>query len=393
MRSRIPVAGPSITEREVALVAEAAREGWYENSGRHIAQFESAFALHTGRAHAVSLPSCTSAIHLALAAAGVGPGDEVIVPDLTWIATAAPIQYVGATPVFADVEPEYWCISPASVENLITARTKAIIGVDLYGNLAAWDQLERIASRHGLLLVEDAAEGVGAEWGARRAGGFGDVSVFSFHGSKTLTTGEGGMLVTDRRDLLDRVHVLRDHGRAPGDRRFYNLEVGYKYKMSPIQAALGLAQLERLDELVAIKRRIFEQYRQELAGLDVQMNLDRPGTRGSFWMSTIVWNGGPSKDSLMDMLEGDGIDTRPFFHPLSSLPAYRHSPQAHAAKLRNATSYRIAERGINLPSALSLNRDDIASASTSIRSHLTLPSSHGISYGISPKQNNSGASP
>jgi perosamine synthetase len=364
------VAGPWITEREVALVAEAARSGWYEDSNLHVERFERAFARHTGRAHAIALPSCTSAIHLALAAAGIGPGDEVIVPELTWIATVAPVHYVGATPVFADVEPDHWCVSPESVESLVGPRTRAVVGVDLYGNLAAWDRLEQIAARRGLLLVEDAAEALGAEWGARRAGSFGDAAVFSFHGSKTLTTGEGGMLVTDRRDLLDRALVLRDHGRAPGDRRFRNIEVGYKYKMCALQAALGLAQLERLDELVARKRAILGQYRRELAPLGVRMNADRPGTRGSCWMSTMVWDGGPGKDGLMDLLAADGIDTRPFFHPLSGLPAYLDHPQAQIARARNHASRRLSARGINLPSALRLGPEEVARVADSVRRHL-----------------------
>ena len=367
----IPVSGPWITEHEIRLVTEAARGSWYGNANDFIERFERAFARHTGRRYAIALPSCTSAIHLSLAAAGIGRGDEVIVPEITWIATAAPIQYVGATPVFADVEPDYWCLDPASVERSITPRTRAIIGVDLYGNMADWSALEEIASRHGLLLIEDAAEAIGATLHGRQAGAFGRTAVFSFHGSKTLTTGEGGMLVTDDDELWRRALCLRDHGRQPGDSAFVNSEVAFKYKMSAMQAALGLGQLDRLDELVARKREIFTNYRRELAGCDgLRMNQDRPGSVGSCWMSTITWTDGPTKEELQAGLRREGIDTRPFFHPLSSLPAYTGIVNSAELREQNPVAYQISERGLNLPSALCLTQEDVASVCRALISFL-----------------------
>ncbi|MGH7750214.1 MAG: DegT/DnrJ/EryC1/StrS family aminotransferase, partial [Candidatus Dormibacteria bacterium] len=227
----IPVAGPWITDREIAYVAEAAETAWYENASSFNERFEAAFAAVVGRRHAISLPSCTSGLHLALLAAGVGPGDEVIVPDCTWIATAAPIQYVGATPVFADIDPVTWCLSARSLEAAITQRTRAVIAVDLYGSMPEMDDLLDVCARHGIALIEDAAEALGSRWRDRPAGGFGIASVFSFHGSKTVTTGEGGMVVTDDTALHRRMLVLRDHGRAPGDVAFFNQEVAFKYRM------------------------------------------------------------------------------------------------------------------------------------------------------------------
>ncbi len=359
---RIPVAGPWITEREVRYAADAATHGWYARAGEYPARFERAFAQYVGRRHAVALPSCTSAIHLALSALRVGPGDEVIVPDCTWIATAAPIQYVGATPVFADVEPETWCLSDRTVAACLSARTRAIIAVDLYGGMPDYPALLALAADRGVPVLEDAAEAVGSECGGQRAGSFGAASLFSFHGSKTLTTGEGGMLVTDDPALHARVLTLRDHGRPPGDKLFVNTEVAYKYKMSAVQAALGLAQLERIEELVARKREIFGWYSTELGALPgITLNAEPPQTRNSYWMVTAVFapDTGLTCREVMAALDAQGIDSRPFFHPLSSLPAYASEPQAALARARNKAAYDLSPRAINLPSALCLRREQV----------------------------------
>jgi perosamine synthetase len=373
--TRIPIAGPSITQKEIDYVTEAVRTAWYGNANVFHDRFEQAFAVHCGRKHAVSLPSCTSGLHLALMALGLGDDDEVIVPDATWIASVAPVKYVGATPVFADIDAESWCLSPEAFEAAITPRTKAAIVVDLYGAMPDWDRLAEIASRHGIALIEDAAEAVGSRWHDRPAGSFGVMAAFSFHGSKTLTTGEGGMLVLDDEKLLARVMQLRDHGRAPGDTMFFNEEVGWKYKMSSMQAALGLAQLERLDELVAGKRRIFSWYRDDLADWNRgHLNPDVPGLYNSYWMTTVVLDPGLGigKDVLIPRLKSRGIDTRPFFHPLSSIPAFRGTPEAAVARGRNKTAYAISAVSVNLPSALSLSREDISQACAALR-QVSLP--------------------
>ncbi len=359
---RIPVAGPWITQKEIDYVTDAVTNAWYENANLYHQRFEKAFAEYIGVRFAVALPSCTSAIHLSLAALGIGPGDEVIVPEATWIASAAPISYVGATPVFADIDPLTWCLSPESFEAWISPRTKAVIPVDLYGGVPDWDALRAITSKHRIFIIEDAAEAIGSEYRGRKAGSFGDTGVFSFHGSKTLTTGEGGMLVTDREDLYRRVLQLRDHGRAPGDTLFWNYEVAYKYKMSSMQAALGLAQLERIDELLAHKLQTFAWYQRELANLEgVSLNYQPPDTKNTYWMVTIVWDERYrlSKTELLELLRGANIDCRPFFFPLSSLPAYENAEAALLARQRNTVSYRISERSINLPSALSLDENAV----------------------------------
>ena len=371
---RIPVSGPSITQREIDYVADAVANGWYENANVYQQRFERAFAARLNRRHAVALPSCTSAIHLALLALGIGPGDEVIVPESTWIASAAPIEYVGATAVFADVDPETWCLSVESAAALVTPRTRAMIPVDLYGGMPDMDALERLAASAGFAIIEDAAEAVGAEYRGRPAGSFGRASVFSFHGSKTLTTGEGGMLVTDDDDLLGRVSVQRDHGRRPGDVSFFNHEIGQKYKMSAMQAALGLAQLERLDELTTRKREIFGWYRARLGDVPgVILNAEPPHVRQAYWMVTVVPDRsfGVGKRELIDRLGDRGVDSRPFFYPLTSLPPYacraaargldvvatevldQHSGTTGGAA-RNPVAYRLSETGVNLPSGMNL---------------------------------------
>jgi perosamine synthetase len=370
---RIPVAGPWITQKEIDYVTDAVSTAWYGEANKYHERFEKAFARYLGVRHAVALPSCTSAIHLALAAAGVGPGDEVVVPDSTWIASSAPIDYVGATPVFADVDPHTWCLDPASFAARVTPKTKAVIAVDLYGGVADYDGIREVARRHGVFVVEDAAEAVGATYRGRMAGSLGDAGVFSFHGSKTLTTGEGGMLVSDRDDVVARALFLRDHGRKPGDTMFFNHEVAFKYKMSSMQAALGLAQLERIDEIVARKREAFGWYAEELAGLEgVRLNHEPPGTQNAYWMVTAVWppERGLKKTELMARLAERGIDSRPFFSPLSSLPAYAHLPQAADARARNRVAYALGDHGVNLPSSLRLTREQVARVGAALREAL-----------------------
>jgi len=365
----IPVSGPWITEKEIVYATDAARTGWYSTAGIYPQRFEKAFADYLGVRYAVTVPHCTAAIHLSLVALGVGVGDEVIVPDATWIASAAPVSYVGATPVFADIDPVTWCLDANSFARCITSRTKAVIPVDLYGGVPDWDALRDVAATHNVAVIEDAAEAIGSEYRGRKAGTLGDTGVFSFHGSKTLTTGEGGMFVTNRADLYERVMSLRDHGRPPGDKLFFNTEVAFKYKMSALQAAVGLAQIERIEELIAKKRQIFGWYRDRLAGVrGLTLNAEPAGTKNSYWMVTILIDDqqGRSKTDWMALLAKQGIDTRPFFHPLSSLPAYADNPHSRDAAERNPHSYHVSRCGINLPSGLMLTEADVDRVCTTL---------------------------
>lgn len=370
---RIPVAGPWITQRELDYVADAAANGWYGNAGVWPERFERAFAEHLGVPYTLALPSCTSALHLSLLALGIGPGDEVIVPEITWIASVAPVTYVGATPVFADVDPRTWCLTPEAVEACLTPRTRALVPVDLYGAMPDMDGLRALAERYRLAIVEDAAAGVGAEFRGRKAGTFGDTGAFSFHGSKTLTTGEGGLLATAREDVYRRCLVLRDHGRTPGDTMFRNVEIGWKYRMTALQAALGLAQLERVEELTARKREIFAWYAEALADRsDLTLDHEPPGTRHAHWMVTVLLDPALdlTKDDVIPRLRARGVDCRPLFDPLSSLPAFAGWPGAGAARRRNRVAYDVAPRGLNLPSGFNLTRETVGRVCDALRAAL-----------------------
>jgi len=347
MKPRIHYTKPSITELEVGYTTDAARNGWGERCYDYIHRFEAAFKAHLGVKHAIATSSCTGALHMGMAALGVGPGDEVILADTNWIASVAPVVHLGATPVFVDILPDSWCAAPALVEAAITPRTKAIVAVHLYGNLCDLDRLLDIGQRHGIPVIEDAAEAIGSQWHGRRAGSLGAFGSFSFHGTKTLTTGEGGMFVTNDDALYETVLTLSNHGRARGQtRQFWPDLVGYKYKMSNVQAALGVGQMERIGELIERKRAILRRYRELLEGCEgITMNPEPAGTVNGAWMPTLVFapETGVTRERLQAAFAADNIDARVFFHPLSSLPMFGSKPGApHAAD--------IVQRAINLPS-------------------------------------------
>jgi len=347
MKPRIHYTKPSITELEVAYATDAARNGWGDRCYEYITLFEGAFQAHLGVKYAIATSSCTGALHMGLAALGVGPGDEVILADTNWIATAAPIVHLGAKPVFVDILPDSWCIDPELTEAAITPRTKAIIAVHLYGNLCDMDRLLAIGKKYGIPVIEDAAEAIGSQHHGKRAGSMGKFGGFSFHGTKTLTTGEGGMFVTNDADLYETVLTLSNHGRARGQtKQFWPGMVGFKYKMSNIQAAIGCAQLARIEELIGRKREILQYYRQRLEGLPgVSMNPEPAGTVNGAWMPTVVFDAqtGVTSEKLGAAFAAENIDARVFFHPLSSLPMFEDQPQNRMAK-------DISNRAINLPS-------------------------------------------
>ena len=362
----IYMAGPWITEHEISVVEDCMRNGWYNYE--YVETFEKEFASYHGRNHAVMTPNCTAAIHLLLTAIGIKEGDEVIVPDCTWIATAAPITYLRAKPVFCDIDPVNWCLDPESVERAITPKTKAIIFVDLFGNMPLLAELIDVSARHGIHLIEDSAEALGSLYKGTRAGKFGIGSVFSFHRTKTVVTGEGGMLLLDDRDLFDRCMMLRDHGRSPESLPYYNDEVAYKYMPFNLQAAMGLAQFQRLDELVEKKRWIFQCYKDRLGDIeDLEFNSEPEGVFNSVWITGLVFGKTHemSKSDAMARLQELEIPSRPFFYPLSSLPAFPGQEAEH--RKLNPVSYDISSRGINLPGALVLTEDQIDAVCTGIR--------------------------
>jgi len=364
MKSRIHYTKPSITELEVSYATDAARNGWGERCYECIAKFEQLFRDHLDVKYAIATSSCTGAMHMGLAALDIGSGDEVILGDTNWIASAAPITYVGAKPVLVDVLPDTWCVDPAKVEAAITPNTKAIIAVHLYGNLCDMDALLAIGERHGIPVIEDAAEAVGSEWKGKRAGSIGAFGTFSFHGTKTLTTGEGGMFVTQDKRLYEKVLTLSNHGRAAGQtKQFWPDMTGFKYKMSNMQAAIGCAQMERIDELIAAKRRIFKYYEDGLNGLPLVMNPELSGTRNGFWMPTILVHVGVrfDREALLETFNSEEIDGRVFFWPLSMLPMFADQPEHHI-------SYGLYKRAVNLPSYHDLTENEMLRVIACVRS-------------------------
>ncbi len=356
-KSRILYTKPSITELEVAYATDAAANGWGERCYDYINRFEAAFCQHIGARYAIATSSCTGALHMGLAALGIGPGDEVILADTNWIASAAPITYLGAKPVFVDVDPVSWCIDPVKAEAAITANTKAIIAVHLYGNICDMASLLDISRRHNLPIVEDAAEAIGSQWQGQPAGSIGAFGTFSFHGTKTLTTGEGGMLVTSDDALYQRILTLSNHGRAKGQtKQFWPDEIGFKYKMSNIQAALGVGQMERINALIDRKRTIFKTYADALVGINsITLNPEPLGTRNGYWMPTTVFDreSGVTREQLQTAFAAENIDARVFFWPLSSLPSFEPVPA-------NEIAYDLPGRSINLPSYHEMTGEDIA---------------------------------
>ena len=356
MTNRILYTKPSITDLETQYAADAAANGWGERCYDYIVRFEKLFREYTGTTHAIATSSCTGAMHMGLAALGISEGDEIILADTNWIATAAPIVHLGATPVFVDVDKHSWCIDPQAAANAITPRTRAIVATHLYGNMADMDALLAIGARHDIPIIEDSAEAIGSAWHGRRAGAMGSFATFSFHGTKTVTTGEGGMFVTSDAELYERVLTLSNHGRARSQKKqFWPDMVGFKYKMSNIQAAIGCAQMERIDELVERKRAIFARYRQELLGLPgVSMNPEPEGTINGAWMPTVVFSAesGVTRSQMQDAFAMADIDARVFFHPLSSLSMFEARPQ-------NVNAWSIPDRAINLPSYHDMSDADV----------------------------------
>jgi len=360
---KIPYAKPSITHLEIDYVNDAIANGWGEQRNLYIDRFEREFAEHLGVKYSIATSSCTGALHMGLSALGIGPGDEVILADSNWIATVAPVVHLGATPIFVDVLRDTWCIDPTLVENTITKNTKAIIATHLYGNLANMSELLGVGQRYGLPVIEDAAEAIGSKYFGQRAGSMGYFGVFSFHGSKTVSTGEGGMFVTNDANLYERVLTLSNHGRDRKETRmFWPTVIGFKYKMSNVQAAMGCAQLLRIEELVGKRQNTLKTYKSELLpSVSLTMNPDQFGCENGAWMPTVVADGKQSTNELvLKRLRMEGIDARPFFAPLSQLGLFFSStvcPQ----------SVRLAKLGLNLPSFFEIGESDLKKVIESIR--------------------------
>jgi perosamine synthetase len=357
VRAVIPVSEPSLKGNELRYVTECVESNWISSAGPFVKRFEEQFAAAAGCEFGVSCCSGTTALHLALAALGVGPGDEVLLPTFTMVATASAVHYVGATAVLVDAEPETWNLDVAQIEAKITPRTKAIIVVHTYGHPADMDAVMAIARRHHLYVVEDAAEAHGAEYHGRPVGSLADVACFSFYANKIITTGEGGMVTSNNREIAAVARRLRDHAFSD-ERHFWHQYKGFSYRMTSLQAAVGVAQTERLRELVDQRRTNAALYRECLRGVrGLSLPQERPGIKNVFWMYGVMIENdfGCSRDDLRQLLAEDGIETRTFFVPIHLQPVHFTHYDAKLYPVADS----LCQKGMYLPSSSGLTEAEI----------------------------------
>jgi perosamine synthetase len=358
--SKIPVSEPSLGRQELQYATKAIKSGYISGThARYVERFEEEFARYCNVEYGVAVTSGTTALHLAVVCLGVGPGDEVIVPAFTNIATALAVAYTGAKPIPVDCERDTFCMDPTQIERRISPRTKAIIPVHVYGHPADMNPILRIATRNSLRVIEDSAEAHGAIYMGRKVGSMSDVSCFSFYANKIITTGEGGMLLTNKRSIAQRARLLRNLA-FTDRRRFLHEHIGFNYRMTNVQGAIGLAQLHRIAELVRAKRAFAKAYSERLTGnRRILLPAERSGCRNVYWMYGIrlARNARITRDKLMSKLDKRGIETRAFFLPMHKQPAfvnkgwYRH--ESHPV------SEEIARTGLYLPSGYGLTEKSI----------------------------------
>lgn len=354
----INIAEPSIGEGELNNVIEAVKSGWISSKGKYIEEFEQKYAKYCGRKYGIATSNGTVALHLALTALGIKENDEVIVPDLTFVATANAVKYCNSKPIFVEPHPDYWCMDPEKMEENVRPQTKAIIPVHLYGHPCDMDAILDTAKDHDLYVIEDAAEAHGAEYKGKKVGSFGDISCFSFYGNKIITTGEGGMCLTDNEELAQKMRILRDHGMDP-QKKYWHSIIGFNYRMTNLQAAIGVAQMEKIDQFIKKKRQIAHWYRDGFKDLANQKSItlhpEMPWAKCVYWMYSILVEDmfGISRDELIQLLEKEGIETRPFFYPIHILPPYKIYGGS------SNISETLSLRGMNLPSHPALKNKDI----------------------------------
>ena len=367
-RAQIPVTNPFLDEYEIELLNECIISGWVSSGGPFVKKFESLVAEHTGTKYAVSCSSGTSGLHLALLANDIGPGDEVIVPTLTFIATANAVRYTGAKPVFVDSDINTWNIDPKLIKDSITSKTKAIMAVHLYGLPADMDSINQIAKDYNLLVIEDASEAQGAKYKNKMVGSLADMAVFSFFGNKIITTGEGGMIVTNDKYLAEKCRLLRDHGMSK-ERRYWHQVLGYNYRMTNMQAALGVAQMGKIEKIIEKKKQIAKEYKEILGhSKGVIFPAEINFTENVFWLFTILIKKdilGISANELMQLMQKHKIDTRPVFPPIHTQPIYNDGKNLQIAE-------KIHSMGITLPSSYNLKSKDIQTISNIILNHKEL---------------------
>lgn len=353
---RIPLLEPELIGRELEYVQDCIETNWISSQGRYVQHFEQEFdKLHSGM-NSLTVSNGTVALHLALHALGVGVGDEVIVPNITFAATINSVLHCNATPVICEIDPLTLCIDPREVEKLISSSTKAILIVHLYGQVCEIDALQILAKERGLLLIEDCAEAIGSEWKGARVGCFGDASTFSFFGNKTISTGEGGMVMFKEKRIFDRARILRDHGMTPG-KRYWHEEIGFNYRLTNLQAAIGVAQLERLPEIIQKKLAIAEKYSQKFMRNPKIVQLPKSTTDSlhSNWLYTIILDKEIDRNLIMSKMLEHGIDTRPIFYPLHEMPPYKSCRKSNSL----ASGIWASKHGLCLPSSVSLLDSEI----------------------------------
>ncbi|BFI76529.1 aminotransferase DegT [Sulfurisphaera ohwakuensis] len=354
----IPVYKPEIGKEEEEEILKVVRSGWISSASPVVREFEEKFSNYIGRRYGVATSNGTTALHLAVTALGIKEGDEVIVPDLTFVSPVNVVLYNKAKPVLVDIEEENWGLDPEKVRKVITDKTKAIIVVHLYGNPAKITELKEIAEEKGLYLIEDCAEAHGAEYEGKKVGSFGDISCFSFYANKIITTGEGGMCITDSEELYEKMQILRDHGMTK-EKRYWHEVIGYNYRMTGLQAALGLAQLRKIDNFIRRKREIAKLY-QDLLGDVVIVQRDPPKGKSIFWLFSVFTE---KRDRLVEYLGLNGIETRKFFYPVHVMSPYT----IFAYEKRFDISTKLSSLGLNLPSYPSLTIEEINYISTKIK--------------------------
>jgi perosamine synthetase len=363
----IPVSEPLLDERALAYIQEAVRTGWISSEGRFIADFERRWAKYCGVTHGIAVCNGTVALELAMAALALPAGSEIIIPSFTIISCAAAVLRTGCRPVLVDCEPDTWCLDVAQVRSKITRKTRGIMPVHIYGHMADMTPLMELAREFGLAVVEDAAEAHGGEYDGRRAGGIGTMGCFSFYANKIVTTGEGGMVVTDDAKLAERARSLRNLC-FRRDHRFLHNELGYNFRMTNLQAAIGLAQIERIEDHLRRKRRIAALYSERLREIKgIRLPVERPNVKNVYWMYAVVLDDSVARDAatLGACLKAQGVDTRPFFLGMHEQPVLRELG-LFAGETYPVTE-RIARRGLYLPSGLGLGETDIERVCDALR--------------------------
>ncbi|MCR4635505.1 MAG: DegT/DnrJ/EryC1/StrS family aminotransferase [Butyrivibrio sp.] len=349
---KIPVYKPSLIGKEKEYVMDCIDTEWISWKGKYVPRFEKEFSKYIGMQYGLGVFNGTVALHLAMLTLGIAEGDEVIVPSFTYVASVNAITYVGGTPVFVDSKRDTWQMDPEDVRKKITDKTKAIVVVHLYGHPCEMDELTKICKEHDLFMIEDCAEAIGSEYKGRKVGSFGDIACFSFFGNKTITTGEGGMVLTNDIALYERAARIKDQGNAKY-RMYWSDIIGYNFRMTNIQAAIGCAQLENIDKFIDRKIEIAAKYREGLKGLPLK-TMDPVGdVKHTYWMCSILLDDADERDNLRAFLEQNGVESRPTFYPVHTMPMYSHKYQKHA------NAEYLAYRGINLPSFPAITDEEI----------------------------------